>query len=75
MMKQASEYTKLRNELLNEARGLLANQPDTLELTDSQLEQHLLHDTPAVVPLELRLRLRDLEVAEAFRALRIERST
>jgi hypothetical protein len=73
--KSPSQYGSQRKALLDEARSILAEHSAGAARTDSQLEHYLLEDIPAEVPLELRLRFRDLEVAEAFRALRLARES
>ena len=75
MTKSPSEYLSQRKALLDEARSILAEHSAGADHTDSQVEHYLLEHLPAGVPRDLRLRFRDLEVAEAFRALGLLRES
>ncbi len=59
-----------RPELLRQAREHLAHDDSLSEWSDDALANYIIEYAPAEVPLELRLRVRDLDVLDALRALR-----
>ncbi len=59
-----------RETLLERARELLAGDGFFDGLGDDTLASHIIEYAPDAIPLELRLRLRDLDVIEALSRLR-----
>jgi hypothetical protein len=58
-----------RSEILKQARDLLAQDRFFDGLSDDTLANYIVEYAPGEIPVELRLRLRDLDVIEALRAL------
>jgi hypothetical protein len=58
-----------RSEILKQARDLLAQDRFFDGLSDDTLANYIVEYAPGEIPAELRLRLRDLDVIEALRAL------
>lgn len=59
-----------RSELLEQARALLRRDAVTARLSDDALAAYVVEYAPEDVPRELRLRIRDLDVLDALKALR-----
>lgn len=61
-----------RRELLGQVRELLKHDPAISDYSDDALANYVIEFAPAEVPVDLRVRLRDLDVLTALKALRDE---
>jgi hypothetical protein len=61
-----------RRELLGQVRELLKHDPSLADASDDALANYVIEFAPPEVPTDLRVRLRDLDVLTALKALRDE---